>query len=401
MKRKLEAIFLSSPELKFIWQSLVEEAPETFLVGGGVRNLLLGLPLKDFDLATSLTPNEIIALADRKGWYANLAGASFGVVLVRLGKIQVEVATFRKEGYDEKDPHRPSWVEYGASLYEDLGRRDFTMNGMALSLKGELIDPFGGQGDIEKKLIRAIGVPEHRFQEDYLRMLRAVRFASEYSFDLEEKTAQAILGGAKHVIRLSAERITQELDRIFQSSSPEKGWLLLEQLDLGRYLFPDSWKVRRQDICWSRISRKPLFRWAYLGILLSEKEVNRKGMHRHFIQAVKWLIRTWDLPWEGMATLRLLKKNSFFKNKSDFYQGVQDWLSFRRDLGFSLPESEVLSYLSAPFFSNELALSGEEIGKISSSGLKTGENIEMLLESIQDGKVANDPEKLRRYLKKQ
>jgi tRNA nucleotidyltransferase (CCA-adding enzyme) len=181
-------------------ESLEKADFKAFIVGGAVRDLVLGLVPKDFDVATDATPQQIREIFPNSPF----VGESFGVVLVK----GIEVATFRT---DKNHDGRHCDVEFVTSLEEDLSRRDFTFNAMAMDKEGNITDPFGGQADLNAGLVRFVGNPEDRLAEDYLRALRAVRFASRFEFQLEEKTLAAIQKSA-HLIqqKVSPERVFAE-----------------------------------------------------------------------------------------------------------------------------------------------------------------------------------------------
>ena len=185
-------------------------------VGGCVRDLLLGRVPGDWDVATSAHPEQVQTL------FAHTipTGIKHGTVTVVLENMTIEVTTFRREhGYG--DGRHPDAVTFDADLNADLSRRDFTVNAMALKETGEIIDPFGGRADLEGRLIRAVGDPTERFSEDALRILRAVRFAARLGFSLEERTAAAMEKCAPLVDKVSAERITAELEKTLLSPHPE------------------------------------------------------------------------------------------------------------------------------------------------------------------------------------
>ena len=193
---------------------------EAWCVGGAVRDALLGHVHLDWDLATSATPPEVMRTFRR----TVPVGVAFGTVGVmdRTGRLH-EVTTFR---HDVKTDGRHAEVEFGASLDEDLARRDFTINAMAYDPKtGELRDPFKGRADLRRKLVRAVGDAEQRMKEDRLRALRALRFAARFDFDIDAATWRAICNSAPHLGRLSAERVKQEIEKTMeQVACPSKAF---------------------------------------------------------------------------------------------------------------------------------------------------------------------------------
>lgn len=220
---------------------------EIYAVGGCVRDLLMGQPTKDWDFTTNAIPEEILKLFP-DGFYGNI----FGTVGVpqKNGEIY-EVTTYRTEhGYSDR--RHPDVVRWGKTLEEDLARRDFTINAISLrpvypersrgtqgKLSLELVDPFSGQKDIKNKLIRAVGEPEKRFAEDALRLLRAVRIATELGFLIEEKTFQAIKESAPLIKKISGERIKTELFKILSTKFPFDGFTLLRNSGLLAEILPE------------------------------------------------------------------------------------------------------------------------------------------------------------------
>jgi tRNA nucleotidyltransferase/poly(A) polymerase len=184
---------------------------ETWCVGGAVRDALLGHPHLDWDLATAATPQQVRRLFRR----TIPVGIEFGTVGVLDDRgVMHEVTTFRR---DVKTDGRHAVVEFGASLEDDLARRDFTINAIAYSpSRKEIRDPFGGREDLKARVVRAVGKPTERMREDRLRALRAIRFASRFDFTIEPATWSAIVGSAPHLRRLSMERVKQELEKTME-----------------------------------------------------------------------------------------------------------------------------------------------------------------------------------------
>lgn len=216
-------------------QTLSAAGHEVWCVGGAVRDAMLGISHLDWDLATSAHPPVVQKLFRR----TIPVGLKFGTVgvLDRNGRMH-EVTTFRR---DIRTDGRHAEVEFGASLNDDLARRDFTINAMAWDpLAERLEDPFDGQGDLERQLVRAVGRADDRFTEDRLRALRAIRFAARFGFRIESQTWSAIRDSAPHLGRLSAERVKQELDKTMeQVSRPSVALIMWQQSGAFRALVPD------------------------------------------------------------------------------------------------------------------------------------------------------------------
>jgi poly(A) polymerase len=205
-----------------------------YFAGGCVRDMVRGLPAKDFDIATDATPEVVQKIFSHT--YA--VGAHFGVVVVVENGFNFEVATFRSDGA-YLDHRHPADVRF-SSPEEDAKRRDFTINGMFFDPeKNEVIDFVGGRADLDTKLIRAIGDPAARFVEDRLRMLRAVRFATVLDYQIDNPTWEALVASAASINEISAERIREELLKIFLSPNRVRGWDLLDQSGLLRTILPE------------------------------------------------------------------------------------------------------------------------------------------------------------------
>jgi len=192
---------------------------EAYFVGGCVRDMLMGIAPHDFDITTSALPEETVAAFD--GFRVILTGLKHGTVTVIIENEPIEITTFRSDG-EYSDHRRPESVSFSRKLEDDLSRRDFTVNAMAYSKRTGLIDLYGGKEDINKGLIRAVGEPEKRFTEDALRILRALRFASEKEFFIEPETAKAILKCLPLIEFVSAERIFSELKRLIMGKGAER-----------------------------------------------------------------------------------------------------------------------------------------------------------------------------------
>jgi poly(A) polymerase len=208
---------------------------QAYLVGGCVRDLLLGREPKDYDVATNATPEQVMKIFPET--YA--VGAQFGVVLVPSPEGDVEVATFRSDiGYS--DGRHPDEVRFSADPREDVARRDFTINGMLLDpVSNEVLDFVGGRKDLEAKIIRTIGDPKHRFVEDKLRMLRAIRFAARFGYTIEPATFAAIEELADEIQVVSRERVRDELTRMLIEGQARRAFLLLDESGLLQQVLPE------------------------------------------------------------------------------------------------------------------------------------------------------------------
>lgn len=229
-------------EISTVAEKLEKAGHEAYLVGGCVRNLLLGREPKDWDVATNARPEEV-----QKLFPDNVYENQFGTVGVKTRSLKdelrvVEVTTFRIEG-KYTDKRHPDEVSFAKTIGEDLSRRDFTINALALSIvegmAKKLIDPYGGQADLKIKLIRAVGNAEDRFEEDALRLFRAVRFAAELGFSIEENTWQAIQKKSASIEFVAKERVRDELEKLIMASFAGDGVRMLENAGLLRFVIPE------------------------------------------------------------------------------------------------------------------------------------------------------------------
>jgi tRNA nucleotidyltransferase (CCA-adding enzyme) len=239
-------------EIQNIYVKFREAGFKLYLVGGSVRDLLQDRKVKDWDMTTDATPEKMLKLFP-DAFYDNSFG-TVGIPVESLNETEhtgvVEVTTFRTErGYDDR--RHPTEVKWGKTIEEDLERRDFTMNAIAVEL-GEsnsnftldaspftLIDPYNGQEDIKNKLIQAVGNPNERFKEDALRLMRAIRFAAQLGFKIEEKTLQAITNDATLLSAIAGERIRDELLKLLASDYPYEGIMLLKNTGLLHEILPE------------------------------------------------------------------------------------------------------------------------------------------------------------------
>ncbi len=239
-----------------VLNTLEANGHKAYLVGGCLRDMLLGRDIHDWDVATSALCPEIITLFPK----TVETGARFGTVTVITESGLVEVTTFRSDGV-YTDKRRPDDVRFVDDLGEDLKRRDFTINAMAMTNTGLLSDPFDGQADIKRRVIRCVGRAEDRFSEDALRLFRALRFSAQLSFDIEDETMKAIKKCAHLCAALSAERVRDETEKILQSDRPETaGKAVAYGLFAGRLLQSVDLPENLDKL--STLPKDRLMRWA-------------------------------------------------------------------------------------------------------------------------------------------
>jgi poly(A) polymerase len=218
-----------------ICNTLISEGHQAFLVGGCVRDLLLGREPADYDVSTDATPERVMGLFPE----SVAVGAQFGVIIIPRDSHKVEVATFRSD-IGSADGRHPERVVFTSSPEQDVQRRDFTINGLLMRHDSErILDFVGGQTDLHAGIIRAIGEPARRFAEDKLRMLRAVRFAARFGFQIDPETSAAIRLHAHEIGQVSAERIREELTKLLTEGSARRGMELLDESGLLQHILPE------------------------------------------------------------------------------------------------------------------------------------------------------------------
>lgn len=357
-------------------------------VGGCVRDSLLGRAPEDWDVTTSARPEEILRLFPGGA----LTGGAHGTVTVPAGKRRVEVTPFRREG-GYSDGRHPDRVAFGVSLEEDLSRRDFTINAMALEEDGTVTDPFGGRADLELGLIRCVGRPAVRFEEDALRMFRGVRFSAQLGFRLEEETLAAMERCAPLAERLSPERVGEEMEKTLCAPHPGRAGLWFGLGLLSSYTRGTGGPVELDSL--ALLPREAPVRWAGLcAALLAAGEI---GDTETFLKKLRRDSRTVKLCAGAMELL---------------HGGCPaDGRGWRHALSrFGEPVCRIAAVLAGDTVlagviaahpsvgTGELALSGGALAGLGLSGPEIGRAQRMLLERVLDCPADNTPERLREIL---
>lgn len=336
------------------------------LAGGCVRDSLLGRRPSDWDIASSASPEEVLALFPR----CVPTGIKHGTVTVLSGGGSVEVTAFRAEG-GYSDHRRPDSVSFGCPLEADLARRDLTVNAMAMDAAGEITDPFGGRDDLRRRLLRCVGEPERRFDEDALRMLRTVRFSAQLGFEIEPRTLEAIRALAHLASGLSAERVRDELLKTLRSPAPGLVWQLVDLGLLDACLAPGDASAPREAL-----DVLPIY--ARLAHFCRDLELGGYIMSTdRFLAALRF---------DGETLRRTASAVEVLKS------GSRDWKRLLRDHG----EAAVLAAhpknraLRAVLRSGEcwelssLAIGGRELAALGYSGPELGRELRRLLDHVID-----------------
>ncbi|MCI1975035.1 MAG: CCA tRNA nucleotidyltransferase [Limosilactobacillus sp.] len=377
-----------------VLQKIENAGFEAYFVGGCVRDTILGDKIHDIDIATSAYPSEIKAIFNR----TVDTGIEHGTVMILDHGTGYETTTFRTEsGY--QDFRRPDKVTFVRSLSEDLKRRDFTINALALKENGEVIDLFNGLEDLQRHLIKAVGDPNERFYEDALRMMRAVRFASKLNFVIAAKTFEGIKQNAALLDKIAVERIRVEFEKLLLGQNPVAGLSDFLQTGLYQYcpglggqkeklsglLLLNNWHLKNNEQAWAMLVTQ-------LGLNLREtgEFLRQWKTSNELITSVKKMLpviaglRTGDL-----SALTLFKAGE---------KAAQDANQVTKLYGWSLPDEQLKKqYDSLPIKSNkELAVNGGIL--IKDAGIKPGPLLGKILNQLTiqvvNGKLANDKQSL-------
>lgn len=367
---------------------------EVYFVGGCVRDTLLRRPLHDVDLATSAYPQEIKQIFPQ----TIDTGIEHGTVTVIYQKKAYEITTFRTEsGY--QDYRRPDKVEFVRSLKEDLKRRDFTINALAMNAQGEIIDLFAGIADLQQRQIRAVGVAADRFHEDALRMLRAVRFQAQLNFTIEKQTLAGIKTNAALLSHIATERIREEFIKLMEGSNRQAGLISLYQTQLYRfcpglatYDFPKilqfaAGQIADEATVWSFL--------AYLGKL-------KRAQVRPFLR--QWKVANNNI--KLVQTVIELLDNYQGSNWQLYIAGQAATATAAQVLRLTsqqeLAEQLIEQYQDLPLKSpHQLAINGQQIMQVLnlSPGPQIGQYLKQTQQAIVAGQLVNDYQTIVNYLK--
>lgn len=358
---------------------------EAYPVGGCVRDACLGVKPNDWDVCTSALPEDVLTVFP----HSHPTGIKHGTVTVVSEDSNVEVTTFRTEG-SYTDHRHPDSVVFVKNVEADLARRDFTVNAMALAADGRLIDPYGGEKDLEKGIIRCVGEAEQRFTEDALRILRALRFSARFGFEIEEKTRAAMVKCADLTKELAAERVQAEIEKMLLSPKPE---IISEVLDLGILdgYIPDVRCEAEKLKVISSLTLRREHRWAALCAILGVDTEN-------FLKALKLDTKTVNAAKNTFA----LMSETAPKTRTDFkrilsrygeddarcYTAVYDAINGKntaRKLREVISSGECCTIKG-------LRISGRELGALGISGRAVGECLNALLQHVMENDADNRPD---------
>ena len=425
-------------EVCAVLQTLERAGHEAYIVGGCVRDILMGKPPHDWDVTTSALPEETMALFDH---FAIPTGLRHGTVTVRSGGVSCEVTTFRTDG-DYPDHRHPAAVTFTRSLREDLQRRDLTVNAMAMDVHGTLHDPFGGQADIRRRVLRCVGEPERRFREDALRILRTLRFSATLGFAIEADTHRSLRERRDDLRYVAAERVREELTKLLCGAEVLR--VLLEDPQVLGVVLPEilpcvGFDQHNRHHCydvWGHTAHAvavapsdPVLRWAMLlhdlgkpscftlddrgvghfhghhrpSAEMAEAICRRLRFDRAAAQQICMLVRYHDRPIplterairramnqlgvEGLRQLCAVKRADNLAQHPD-YRGRQ------REINEGEAIMDELLRKDACFSLKQLAVNGWDIAALGLEGPAIGQLLQTLLEAVMDGAADNDRDTL-------
>lgn len=378
-----------------VLRALEQAGQQAYLVGGCVRDRYMGCPPHDYDITTSALPEEILEIF--RGERVIETGLQHGTVTVLTADGPVEVTTYRQDG-DYADHRHPESVTFTRSLREDLARRDFTMNAMAMDEAGEMVDPFGGRADIQKRLIRCVGEPARRFEEDALRILRGLRFAARLGFALEPATAAAMNQKKQLLLAIAQERVFAELCGLLEGAYASE--VIEAHREILAVVLPE-WQGERTEML-KKLPPRPAFRLAALLLNTgeqAEKALARLKVSNEFRREVLLLVKEYGVscPPERIAVRRRcveLGAENYLKLITLQQAGKED-PSFGRLAALVKELIEEKACLSM----KELAVGGRDLMELGYRGPAIGAALERLLEQVTEERLPNERQAILEYLK--
>ena len=373
---------------------LEDAGEQAYIVGGGLRDMLIGNAPHDYDVTTSALPEKTLAIfSDMR---VIETGIAHGTVTVLSDSQPVEVTTFRIDG-EYTDSRHPDSVSFTRSIEEDLSRRDFTVNAMAYSKTRGLVDLFGGRQDIEAKILRAVGSPEKRFSEDALRIMRLFRFSAQLGFEIEPQTLMGARNTASRLVGVARERIASELLRLICSPSPSRPLTLMKQIGVFEYIF-DSFCPTDSAI--EAMESLPTDEAARLAALLWGTEPDKAEQLLRSLRLSNKLIAG------ALATLRgaraeisdALSARRLIAN-TGIYAPLAASLSVAMGISKSGAQETVCKQLGTPSKVSDLKINGKILSEMGASGKMIGQTLNSLLSLVVESPELNEEGALRSLAK--
>lgn len=399
------------PKVRYIINKIYENNYEAYIVGGCVRDAILGFEPNDYDITTSASPNTIQEIF--KDFKCIETGIEHGTVSVVIEDEIFEITTYRIEG-EYKDHRRPDKVDFTDRLEEDLKRRDFTINAMAYNEKKGLIDLFGGKEDLNNKIIKTVGNPYDRFNEDGLRMIRAIRFSSKLNFTIEKETLKAIYDKSFIINNISLERITDEFTKIILSDKPENIKYLFET-KLLKYLNisneDDIGKLKQfynEIVILKKINKNLEKRLALLDYIIEKNNINCKSFCNELIYSKK-IIKNHNIILTLLKNIEIdhLNKVEIKKILSEVDRNLlEEYLDISRIIYDKEKKvDEIIDILSEIEENNEcyiiknLKVNGRDIMSLGYKNKEVGEVLNYLLEIVIEDYTLNKKDVLIKKIK--
>ena len=399
------------PKVRYIINKIYENNYEAYIVGGCVRDAILGFEPNDYDITTSASPNTIQEIF--KDFKCIETGIEHGTVSVVIEDEIFEITTYRIEG-EYKDHRRPDKVDFTDRLEEDLKRRDFTINAMAYNEKKGLIDLFGGKEDLNNKIIKTVGNPYDRFNEDGLRMIRAIRFSSKLNFTIEKETLKAIYDKSFIINNISLERITDEFTKIILSDKPENIKYLFET-KLLKYLNisneDDIGKLKQfynEIVILKKINKNLEKRLALLDYIVEKNNINCKSFCNELIYSKK-VIKNHNIILTLLKNIEIdhLNKVEIKKILSEVDRNLlEEYLDISRIIYDKEKKvDEIIDILSEIEEHNEcyiiknLKVNGRDIMSLGYKNKEVGEVLNYLLEIVIEDYTLNKKDVLIKKIK--
>lgn len=426
-------------EVESVLQALEGAGYRAYAVGGCVRDLLCGVEPDDYDITTSARPEEVMALF---AGHCIPTGLQHGTVTVRQNHRSFEVTTFRADGVYTDNRH-PSEVFFSQSLEEDLQRRDFTINAMAMDLRGEVTDLYGGREDLQRGIIRCVGDADTRFAEDALRIMRALRFASRLGFTIEENTARSIRKNRNLLQNIAVERILVEMNKLLTGAGV--GQILLDYPDVLQVFFPEiapcvGFEQHSRYHCYTvwehivhaveSVAAEPILRWTMLLHDIAKPlcfftdeqgeghfyghpqrsaemaaEITRrlkfdKRSARRIILLVEWHDRPIAPTHRGVRRVlnaigeEALRQLLQVKRADNMAQHENYRYRYLAEIGQITAVMEELLAQEVCFSLKQLAVNGRDLMALGLQGSEIGAALDELLQKVMDGELPNEKEAL-------
>lgn len=365
-------------EIKIALEILNNSGNEAYIVGGAVRNYFLNKPINDYDITTSASPNTIKILFNQYNQYS--IGEKLGTIVVLIGESKIDITTFRKdENYI--DHRHPKEVIFTTDLFEDLKRRDFTINALCVDKDNNFVDLFDGINDLNNKIIKAIGDANTRFNEDALRILRAIKFASKLDFEIENNTYKALFANKDLLKKIANERKKEEFLQILSAKNKYK--YINEYLDIFKtFINIDKTDLRINNLL------DPYYALAYL--LKDKKEINLKELKysKQEINLIRTLISSCNINIENDYEL-ISSLSNIYENE------VYHFLCQLYEIDLSKRYKEIKPYIVDI---NSLDIKGDELMAYGLIGKQIKEVKKLLVEQIRNMKIANNNLAIKEYL---